>query len=208
MPYLIAVGGGSGSGKTFLAHHLLEEFGDAACTFSYDNYCRDQSALSVEARALVNYDVPSVYDEELFLSHLEQIRKNQPIQVAIYDFPTHTRKKETTLLVPKSIVIVDGIMVYGIKEPRKQYDFLIYVDAESDIRLARRILRDEKERGRTGESVIRQYLATVRPMHKKFIEPCKKYADFVFENDYNNGIDPAQMKALLSQLKARMGKED
>jgi uridine kinase len=208
MAYLIAVGGGSGSGKTFLAQHLQEKLGAKASILSYDCYYRDQSALSFQERTLVNYDDPKVLDEELFSHHLKAIKAGKSIEVPQYDFATHTRKKETILFTPTPIVIIEGIMVYAIANCGDFYDFRVYVDAESDIRLARRILRDEKERGRTGESVIRQYLATVRPMHKKYVEPAKAKADFVFPNDSNEGIDEKRMDELLKKIESLSLKED
>lgn len=203
MPYIIGLSGGSGSGKSFLAHAIKTNLSREVSVLSYDSYYKDQSSLSPEKRALVNFDDPSSLDQELFLKHLTAIRKGQTIQVPQYDFATHTRKAMAIAFVPSEIVIVEGIMTLQIPNFRDYYDFTIYVDAEPDVRLARRIMRDTVERGRTINSVIYQYLTSVKPMHLKYVEPHKKEADFVFVNNDNNGIDENQMKALLVKLTAR-----
>lgn len=208
MSYLIAICGGSGSGKTFLAEHLAKELGAGVSRLSYDSYYRDQSPLSFEERGKLNYDDPQVMDQDLFLQHLALIRAGSRIEIPQYDFVTHTRKKESKPFVPTPVVLIDGVLVSALPNLGDLFDFIIYVDAESDIRLARRILRDEKERGRTGSMTIAQYLATVRPMHKKYVEPAKKVADFVYVNDENNGIDEAEMKKLVTLLKRALAKED
>jgi uridine kinase len=200
MAYLIAVGGGSGSGKTFLADSLKANLSQPTSILSYDNYYKDQSSLSLEKRAEVNYDSPDSLDCDLFMRHLDMIHDGKSIQVPQYDFATHTRKKETITFVPTPIVIVEDILVLDIPNPHQHYDFMIFVEAESDIRLARRVLRDEKERGYTSEAIVKQYLSTVRPMHLKYVEPHKKDVDFVFENSDNHGIDELQMKHLIAKL--------
>lgn len=201
MAYIIAIGGGSGSGKTFLAESLRTNLRDEAIILSYDNYYKDQSALPMEKRRLVNYDSPAALDETLFSQHLKMLRDGQSVEVPQYDFATHTRKKTTTHFEPKSVIIVEGILVLAIPEFRKYYDFTVYVDAESDIRLARRLLRDENERGRTSKDIVRQYLATVRPSYKSYIEPTKEGADFVFLNNDNDGVDEKQMSQLIAKLR-------
>jgi uridine kinase len=203
MPYIIGLSGGSGSGKTFLAHAIMTNLSHEVSILSYDNYYKDQSALPLDKRALVNFDDPSSLDEELFIKHLLAIRKGQTVQVPQYDFSTHTRKPIAQAFVPTEIVIVEGIMTLQIPDPKSYYDFTVYVDADPDIRLARRIMRDTAERGRTVNSVIYQYLTSVKPMHIKYVEPHKAEADFVFVNNENNGIDENQMKKLLAKLFSR-----
>ena len=202
MTHLIAICGGSGSGKTFISRALRDNLPCPTAILSYDSYYRDQSHLPVEERDLLNYDDPAMLDEELLLSHLSALREGKSIDIPQYDFSSHTRMKVTRPFSPKDIVIVEGIMVMQL--PKDTYDYVIYVDAESDVRLARRLQRDLTQRGRTAEGVIKQYLTSVKPMHLKYVEPAKQKADFVFENDDNDGIDEKQMTALLSDIKAKL----
>jgi uridine kinase len=203
MSYIIAICGGSGSGKTFLSHAILTNLPHEVSVLSYDNYYRDQSALPMAKRALVNYDDPATLDSGLFIKHLLAIRQGQTIQVPQYDFATHTRQPLPLAFKPTEVVIVEGILTLAIPDAKKYFDFTVFVDADPDIRLARRILRDTSERGRTVNSVITQYFASVKPMHYRYVEPHKAEADFVFINNDNNGIDEVQMKALMTKLMKR-----
>ena len=202
MTHLIAICGGSGSGKTFISRALRDNLPCPTAILSYDSYYRDQGHLPVEDRDLLNYDDPAMLDEELLLAHLAALREGKTIDIPQYDFATHTREQVTRPFRAKDIVIVEGIMVMQL--PKDTYDYVIYVDAESDVRLARRLQRDLTQRGRTAEGVIKQYLSSVKPMHLKYVEPAKQKADFVFENDDNDGIDEKQMTALLSDIKAKL----
>lgn len=201
MPYLIAISGGSGSGKTYISRALNALLPYESSILSYDNYYKDQSALSFEERGLLNYDDPSILDQELFMEDLRKIKKGLAIEVPQYDFVTHTRKKETVTFEPKDIVIVEGIMTLQI--PKEYYDFIIYVDADPDVRISRRIIRDMKLRGRSLESIVEQYLTSVKPIHIKYVEPHKVDADFIYNNNSNNGIDEKQMQMILKHLVAR-----
>ncbi len=201
MPYLIAISGGSGSGKTYISRALNALLPYESSILSYDNYYKDQSALPSEERGLLNYDDPSILDQELFMEDLKKIKKGIAIEVPQYDFVTHTRKKETVRFEPKDIVIVEGIMTLQI--PKEYYDFIIYVDADPDVRISRRIIRDMKLRGRSLESIVEQYLTSVKPMHIKYVEPHKVDADFIYNNNSNNGIDEKQMQMILKHLVAR-----
>ena len=202
MTHLIAICGGSGSGKTFISRALRDNLPCPTAILSYDSYYRDQSHLPVEERDLLNYDDPAMLDEELLLSHLSALREGKSIDIPQYDFSSHTRMKVTRPFSPKDIVIIEGIMVMQL--PKDTYDYVIYVDAESDVRLARRLQRDLTQRGRTAEGVIKQYLTSVKPMHLKYVEPAKKKADFIFENDENDGLDERQMTALLSDIREKL----
>jgi len=195
MAYLVGIGGGSGSGKTTIANALLRFFPEAS-SFSYDTYYLDHSNISLEERSKLNYDDPKALDEEALIRDLAALKRNETIYLPQYDFALHTRKKETTPFPPTNIIFVDGVMTLAIDNPKSHFDFCVYVDCDSDIRLLRRIIRDVKERGRTVESVLSQYLASVRPMHHKFVEPGRVYADFTFNNTKNDGVDDAQLRAL------------
>lgn len=201
MPYLIAISGGSGSGKTYISRALNALLPYESSILSYDNYYKDQSALPFDERELLNYDDPSILDQELFMEDLRKIKKGKAIEVPQYDFVTHTRKKETVPFEPKDIVIVEGIMTLQI--PKEYYDFIIYVDADPDVRISRRIIRDMKLRGRSLESIVEQYLTSVKPMHIKYVEPHKIDADFIYNNNSNDGIDEKQMQMILKHLVAR-----
>ncbi len=201
MPYLIAISGGSGSGKTYISRALNALLPYESSILSYDNYYKDQSALPFDERGLLNYDDPSILDQKLFMEDLRKIKKGMAIEVPQYDFVTHTRKKETVTFEPKDIVICEGIMTLQI--PKEYYDFIIYVNADPDVRISRRIIRDMKLRGRSLESIVEQYLTSVKPMHIKYVEPHKVDADFIYNNNSNNGIDEKQMQMILKHLVAR-----
>lgn len=208
MPIIIALGGGSGSGKTTIARALAQRLGKEATRLSFDNYYRDQSHLSVEERKKVNYDSPFTLDGSLFVTHLKAIREGKTIEVPQYDFVTHTRLPFTLPYKPTKYVIVDGILtLYFDEEEKSLFDYKIFVKADSDIRLARRIRRDVNERGRTPESVISQYLATVRPMHLKYVEPSRFDADFIFDNNKENGIDEESLEVVKRKIQ-RLGGEN
>mgnify|MGYP002515539572 CR=1 FL=1 len=205
MAILIALGGGSGSGKTSIARALVETIGKDASRFSFDNYYRDQSHLSVEERSKVNYDSPFTLDTTLFIEHLKRIKEDRVVEVPQYDFVTHTRLPSSIPYHPTKYVIIDGILTLYLDEAEDLFDYKIFVKADSDIRLARRIRRDTLERGRTADSVISQYLATVRPMHLKYVEPSRFVADFVFDNNKETGIDQETLDVVKAKI-LRLGK--
>ena len=203
MVKVLAICGGSGSGKSFLAHAIKENLPQDTVVLSYDNYYRDQSHLNFQEREKLNYDDPAQIDGELFLQHLQALKNGESVRIPQYDFASHTRKKVSKPLNSAEWIICEGIMLLTL--PRDSFDFAIYVDADDDVRLARRIERDITLRGRTIESVITQYLANVKPMHKKHVEPCRKLADFVYLNNHNNGIDRQQLESLLFAVHAKLG---
>lgn len=204
MSFIIAVVGGSGSGKTTLTNKLLQNYPNAI-TLKLDMYYKDQSHLPLEERAKINFDDPDTLDERLFAKHLKELKKGNAIDAPIYDFATHTRKNETNHIEPAEIIIVDGILSLWLAR-REQFDFAIYIDADADTRLGRRILRDVRERGRTPESVIRQYITTVKPMHLLYVESCRHQADFVFSNDRDGGLDQDIVDVLIRKIDQKMHK--
>ena len=206
MTILIAVGGGSGSGKTYLTDKLISIFGEERIgKISYDYYYKDNTDIPFEERTKINYDSPQSLDEALFIEHLIKIKNGESVDLPQYDYAVHNRKKETLKFEPKEIVLVDGILLFTIPQFKKYFDYSIYVDADSDIRFTRRLMRDCKERGRTPESVVNQYLATVRPMHLTYVEPSKYKTDFVFINNDNAGLDKVQLKVLMKDIKDKLG---
>ncbi|TQR39275.1 uridine kinase [Brevibacillus brevis] len=186
-PVLIGVAGGSGSGKTTVAKELYRQFqNDSVTMIEQDSYYKDQSHLSPEERALTNYDHPFAFDNDLLLAHLQELMQGKAIQKPIYDFKVHNRKPEQIQVDPKDVIILEGMLILEDERIRNLMDIKVFVDTDADVRIARRIVRDIEERGRSLDSVVTQYLNVVRPMHLQFIEPTKRYADVIIpEGGYN-----------------------
>ena len=176
---VIGIAGGTGSGKTTLMNNLIAEFSDVVTILSHDNYYKRHDELTYEQRCLLNYDEPDALETDLMARHLDQLRRGEPIDCPVYDFTLHNRSDKTIRIVPKKVIIVEGILIFENKELRDLMDIRIFVDTDADVRLCRRIKRDVNKRGRTLESVLTQYLQTVKPMHERYVEPSKKYADLV-----------------------------
>lgn len=186
-PIVIGIAGGSGSGKTTVAQEILNRVGPARIAYlPHDAYYRDLSGLPPAQRAEVNFDHPNALETELLIQHILQLKQYQPIELPVYDFSVHTRTEQTILIKPQRVIMVEGILIFAEPELRKLFDIRIFVDTDSDLRFIRRLQRDLSERGRTTESVIHQYLKTVRPMHLEFVEPSKRYADIIIpEGGFN-----------------------
>jgi len=186
-PIVIGVCGGTGSGKTTVVQVILERVGAERIAYiQHDSYYRDQSHLPLEERARVNYDHPDSLETELLVKHVRQLLAGQAVEVPVYDFTTHTRTRRTHRVEPRRVILVEGILIFAEPALRDLMDVKIYVDTDADIRFIRRLQRDIAERGRTMESVIEQYLTTVRPMHLEFVEPSKRYADVIIpEGGFN-----------------------
>ena len=176
---VIGIAGGTGSGKTTLMSNLIKEFSEDVTILSHDNYYKRHDELTYEQRCLLNYDEPASLETDLMAEHLQQLRQGSAIDCPVYDFTQHNRSNDTIHLVPKKVIIVEGILIFENKELRDLMDIRIFVDTDSDVRLCRRIVRDVRERGRTLESVVTQYLDTVKPMHEMYVEPSKKYANII-----------------------------
>jgi uridine kinase len=201
---LIGVAGGSGSGKTTVSHAILERVGrDRIAYLQHDAYYRDRSALPLAERARINYDHPDSLETDLLIEHLKQLRAGRAIEMPQYDFAQHVRKSTTRRVEPRAVILVEGILIFADRALRDLFDIKIFVDTDPDLRFLRRLQRDIAERGRTVESVIAQYLETVRPMHLEFVEPSKRYADVIIpEGGFNTiAIDMvvARINAMLSQ---------
>jgi uridine kinase len=183
----MGVAGGSGSGKSTVVREVRRHFpAPETSLVSHDAYYRDLAHRPFDGRVDVNFDHPQSLETELLVEHVERLLRGEPVDVPVYDFATHTRRAETQRLDPSPIVIIDGILVLAEARLRSLMDLKVFVDTEADLRLIRRIRRDTRKRGRTAASVIRQYEATVRPMHLEFVEPSKRYADLVVpEGGYN-----------------------
>ena len=187
MSLIIGISGGTGSGKTTVATGILETVKACEVVFiQQDSYYRNLKDMPLDFRQVANFDHPDAIDNDLLVNHVRKLRAGEPVDLPIYDFRTHTRSNETRAVEPKPIVIVEGILIFADPRLLEQLDVKVFVDTPDDIRFIRRLRRDVAERGRTVESVIEQYLATVRPMHMQFIEPSKRYADVIIPEDGHN----------------------
>ncbi|MDO5713706.1 MAG: uridine kinase [Tissierellia bacterium] len=186
-PLLIGIAGGSGSGKSTVTQELISLIHEEqVLIIEQDSYYKDQSSIPYEERIKTNYDNPLAFDNELLIEHLIKLKKGESVEVPIYDYEIHNRKKEKELVHSKDVIILEGILILAEKELRDLLDIKVFVDTDSDVRIIRRILRDIRERGRSLESVILQYMSTVRPAHLQFVEPSKRYADIIIpEGGYN-----------------------
>lgn len=185
---VIGIAGGSGSGKTTLMKRLVERFGNHVSVLSHDNYYKRHDELTFEERAVLNYDEPEALDTSLLVYQLDQLRHGMAIDCPVYDFTLHNRSNETIHVEPEKVIIVEGIMIFVDPDLRALMDIKIFVDTDADIRLCRRIKRDVTKRGRSLESVITQYKQTVKPMHEKYVEPSKKFADLVVPEGGKNQV--------------------
>ena len=186
-PIIIGIAGGTGSGKSTLANNIRKEFVNNITMLSHDYYYKSHSNLSLDERKKLNFDHPNAFDTDLLIEHLHRLKNGEIIQRPNYSFVKHIREKETVEVVPKKVIILDGILIFENKELRNMMDIKIFVDTDADIRFIRRLTRDVRDRGRTLDSVIEQYKTTVKPMHEEFVEPSKKYADIIVpEGGYNH----------------------
>ncbi|WP_417044815.1 uridine kinase [Dysosmobacter sp.] len=176
---LIGIAGGSGSGKTTLTRHLKQHFGDDVTVIGHDSYYKRQEGKTYEERARQNYDHPSAFDTDLLIRHLRELKAGHSVRCPVYSYTDHNRTDETVEIFPSKVIIVEGILIFQNPTLRDMFDIKIFVEADADVRILRRCLRDVEERGRTLQSVVTQYLTTVKPMHEQFVEPSRKYADIV-----------------------------
>ncbi len=185
---VIGIAGGTGSGKTTLMKNIISAFTDSVTVLSHDNYYKRRDDLTYEERCAINYDEPAAFDTSLLVCHLDQLRHGVAIDCPVYDFTVHNRSDEVLHIVPKRVIIVEGILIFADEALRELMDIRIFVDTDADIRLCRRIKRDVNKRGRTLESVLTQYQTTVKPMHEKYVEPSKKYANIVVPEGGKNAV--------------------
>ncbi len=204
MSLVIGVAGGSGSGKTTVVRRIMEALGDTdVVVLEHDRYYRDHPELRLEERASLNYDHPNSLDTDLLVSHLRDLKQGTAVDIPVYDFALHARKTETTPVKPGSAIIVEGILIFTDKTLRSLMDVKVFVDTDDDTRFIRRLQRDTSERGRTVDSVIDQYVSTVKPMHLDFVEPSKRYADVIIPEGGNNKVAVDMLLTLIKSLAAR-----
>jgi len=189
MPIIIGVAGGSGSGKTTVVRKIVKSLGtDQVTVLHHDSYYRDASHLSLEERQQINYDHPDSLETELLVCHLQELRAGTQVEVPVYDFTTHSRTAARERAPARKVIILDGLLILWDRRLRELMDIKVFVDTDPDIRFIRRLSRDIDQRGRSAESVIRQYLETVRPMHLEFVEPSKRYADLIVPQGGHNRV--------------------
>ena len=203
--WIIGIAGGSASGKSTVVRRLRDYFGDDIGFVSHDSYYKAHDDLTYEERCRLNYDHPDALETDRMVEDLRRLKEGHEIECPVYDFTVHNRSAETVKVQPKRVVIVEGIMILENRELRSLLDLKVYVDADADERITRRLIRDMKERGRSAESVVNQYIATVKPMHEKYVEPTKKYADIIIPRGGHNKL---AISILTEYLKTVMASED
>ncbi len=197
---IIGIAGGTGSGKTTVVDQIISELPeDEVCVISQDSYYRDTSHLSFEERIKINFDHPKAIDFELLETHLQALRKGNAIEQPVYSFVEHNRTNETITTYPKKVIIVEGILILTHPEVRAMFDIKLYVHADSDERLIRRLKRDIAERGRDLNEVLNRYQSTLKPMHQEFIEPTKEYADIIIPTNRYNTVAVKLIRSIIHQ---------
>lgn len=201
---IIGVAGGSGSGKSTLVKKLQEVFGaEDVSTLCHDYYYKEHSDMSYEQRTQLNYDHPQAFDTDMMVAHIRSLKNNETIERPVYSFVEHNRTAEIVTVKPSKVIIIDGILIFENQELRDLMDIKVFVDTDADVRLARRILRDVCNRGRSMESVIEQYLSTVKPMHEEFVEPSKRYADVIIPE---GGFNSVAVEMLIQSIRSLINK--
>ena len=202
LPLVIGIAGGSGSGKTTVAQSILQRVGpERICFLQHDAYYKDLSGLPPVQRAEVNFDHPNSLETELLIKQVRQLRDGQAVEVPVYDFSTHSRTDRTIHIEPRRVILVEGILIFAEASLRELFDVKIFVDTDADLRFIRRLQRDITERGRTTESVVKQYLTTVRPMHLEFVEQSKRYADVIIPE---GGFNAAALDMVVARVEAML----
>lgn len=203
-PLVIGIAGGTGSGKTTVANVILQRVGaDNIALLPHDAYYKDLKDLPEAQRDLVNFDHPDSLETDLLVHHLRELRQWRPVDIPVYDFTTHTRTSRTLRVEPQPVILVEGILIFAEPALRELFDVKIFVDTAPDIRFIRRLQRDLVERGRTVDSVIRQYETTVRPMHLEFVEPSKRYADVIIPE---GGLNTVAMDMVVARIEALLAR--
>ena len=198
---VVGIAGGSGSGKTTLTRLVSEALGGDATVITHDSYYAAHHELTYEERTQLNYDHPDSYETSLMVEHLAALRRGEAVEVPVYDFADYDRSDETVTVAPSRVIIVEGILIFCEPALRDLMDVKVFVDTDADVRILRRVRRDVRKRGRSLESVIDQYLATVKPMHEAFVEPSKRYADIIIPQGGKNAV---ALQMLLARIQAHL----
>ena len=200
---VIGIAGGTGSGKTTLTNQIVSCFHDHVTILKHDNYYKAHDDMTYEERSRLNYDHPNAFDTDLMIEHLQALKAGKAVQCPVYDYKIHNRSKDTITIVPEKVIIVEGILIFENKKLCDMMDIRVFVDTDADIRIIRRIKRDVLERARSLESVINQYVETVKPMHEQFVEPSKKNANIIVPE---GGYNKAAMDMLQNQIRSHLKK--
>ena len=200
---VIGIAGGTGSGKTTLANRLFDAFGKSEISMlNHDAYYKRHDDLPFEERCKLNYDHPDSFDTDLMVEHLRQLKAGHPVDMPVYDYTRHTRSDKTVRVNPAPVILVEGILIFASPELCDEMDLKVYVDTDADVRILRRILRDVRDRGRTLDSVVTQYLTTVKPMHEQFVEPSKRNADIIIPE---GGYNQVALEMVVERVRAHLG---
>ena len=200
---VIGIAGGTGSGKTTITRRLMERFKDDVTVIYHDNYYKEHHHMTYEERAKLNYDHPDAFETELLVEAVKELKKGHSVQCPVYDYTIHDRSDKTITIKPAKVIIVEGILIFQCRELCRQMDIKIYVDTDADVRILRRIVRDVRDRGRSLESVVNQYLNTVKPMHEQFVEPSKRNADIIIPEGGHNQV---ALEMVIERVRAHLGK--
>lgn len=201
-PLIIGIAGGTASGKTTVARRIAQALGETCTLIEQDSYYRDLSDIPFEERAEINFDHPDAFDVPLLVTHLQALKEGQAIEKPVYSFANHNREPRTERVLPARVILVEGILILGIEAIREELDVKIYVDAEDDVRVLRRLTRDVKDRGRDFDGVVSQYMRTVRPMHHGFVEPSKRHAHIIIPHGGNN---TTAIDMVVGAIRGRLG---
>lgn len=201
---VIGIAGGTGSGKTTITRRLLQRFGSNVAVIYHDNYYKAHHHMSYEERSQLNYDHPDAFDTELLIKALDELKQGKSISCPVYDYTIHDRSDKTVTIRPAKVIIVEGILIFQNKELCSRMDIKIFVDTDADVRILRRIVRDVRDRGRSLESVVSQYLCTVKPMHEQFVEPSKRNADIIIPEGGHNVV---ALEMVMERVRAHLEKK-
>lgn len=201
---VIGIAGGTGSGKTTITRRIMQRFGNDVCVIYHDNYYKQHHSMSYEERTKLNYDHPDAFDTELLVRDLKKLKNGETVYCPFYDFTIHDRSQKTVMIKPAKVIIVEGILIFQSKELCDLMDIKIFVDTDADVRIIRRIVRDVRDRGRSLESVVNQYLTTVKPMHEQFVEPSKRKADIIIPEGGHNQV---ALDMVLQRVKGHLDKQ-
>ena len=201
---VIGIAGGTGSGKTTITKKIRQNFGDDISVIYHDNYYKAHHEMSYEERTKLNYDHPDSFDTELFLEDIKKLKAGKSVECPVYDYSIHDRTDKTVTVKPARVVVVEGILIFQSIELCNEMDIKIFVDTDADVRILRRIVRDVRDRGRSLESVVSQYLTTVKPMHEQFVEPSKRRADVIIPEGGHNQV---AMEMVMERVRAHLAKE-